>query len=108
MKKGDENPLGAAGPGLAWAEALDRPAESRQVSEPRPAPPVKDRPRELSVTRIETWVRDPYAIYAREILKLRPLEPLDAEPGPMERGIIVHEALDRFQKAHPAIFPMTP
>ena len=105
MKKGDENPFAAAEPWLAWAEALDRPAESRQVSEPRPAPPVKDRPRELSVTRIETWVRDPYAIYAREILKLRPLEPLDAEPGPMERGIIVHEALDRFQKAHPGDLP---
>ncbi|MAF96210.1 MAG: double-strand break repair protein AddB [Rhodospirillaceae bacterium] len=105
LKKGDKNPFAAAEPWLAWAEALDRPTESRQVTEPQPTPPVKDRPRELSVTRIETWVRDPYAIYAREILRLRPLDPLDAEPGPMERGIIVHEALDRFQKAHTGDLP---
>ena len=100
LKKGDENPFAAAEPWLEWAEALDRPAESRQVTEPRPTPPVESRPRKLSVTRIETWVRDPYAIYAREILRLKPLDHIDAEPGPMERGIIVHEALDRFQKAH--------
>ena len=100
-----EPPFAAAEPWLAWAKALDRPAESRQITEPKPTPPVKNRPRKLSVTRIETWVRDPYAIYAREILRLRPLDPLDAEPGPMERGIIVHEALDRFQKAHPGDLP---
>ena len=105
LKKGFEPPFAAAEPWLAWAEALDRPAESRQITEPKPTPPVKNRPRKLSVTRIETWVRDPYAIYAREILRLRPLDPLDAEPGPMERGIIVHEALDRFQKAHPGDLP---
>ena len=104
-RKGDETPFAATEPWLAWVEALDRPGESRQVAEPRPAPPLKDRPRKLSVTRIEAWVRDPYAIYAREILKLRPLDPIDAEPGPMERGIIVHEALDRFQKAHPDDLP---
>ena len=100
-----EPPFAAAEPWLAWAKALDRPAESRQITEPKPTPPVKNRPRKLSVTRIETWVRDPYAIYAREILRLRPLDPLDAEPGPMERGIIVHEALDRFQKAYPGDLP---
>jgi ATP-dependent helicase/nuclease subunit B len=105
LKKGFEPPFAAAEPWLAWAEALDRPAESRQITEPKPTPPVKNRPRKLSVTRIETWVRDPYAIYAREILRLRPLDPLDAEPGPIERGIIVHEALDRFQKTHPGDLP---
>ncbi|MEE9316839.1 MAG: double-strand break repair protein AddB, partial [Rhodospirillales bacterium] len=51
LKKGDENPFTAAEPWLAWTEALDRPAESRQVSEPRPTPPVPSRPRKLSVTR---------------------------------------------------------
>ena len=105
LKKGDETSFAAAEPWLTWAEALDRPAKSRQVSEPRPTPPVKARPRKLSVTRIEAWIRDPYAIYARHVLGLRPLDPIDAEPGPMERGIIVHEALDRFQKAHPGDLP---
>ena len=34
---------------------------------PAPRPPVAARPRRLSVTEIETWLRDPYAIYARHV-----------------------------------------
>ena len=89
----------------AWAEALDRPSEPRPVSAPLPCPPVTARPRELSVTRIETWMGDPYALYAREILCLRPLDPLDADPGAAERGTLVHAALERFLKAHPGDLP---
>ena len=46
-----------------------------------------------SVTQIETWMRDPYAIYARHILRLRALEPLDAEPEAADFGTFVHAAL---------------
>ena len=42
-------------------------------SAPRPCPPLNRRPRRLSVTAIETWLRDPYAIHARHILKLEAL-----------------------------------
>jgi len=60
---------------------------------PAPRPPVGSRPRKLSVTQIETLVRDPFAVYAREVLRLRPLrdlaEPLDAR----DRGIALHAAL---------------
>jgi ATP-dependent helicase/nuclease subunit B len=52
----------------------------------RTRPPVESRPRSLSVTEIETWLRDPYAIYAKHVLGLRPLDPLDAPIGPLERG----------------------
>jgi len=46
-------------------------------------------------------MRDPYAIYARHILRLKPLEPIDADPGAAERGSFIHEALDAFVRAHP-------
>jgi ATP-dependent helicase/nuclease subunit B len=53
------------------------------------------------VTAIETWMRDPYALYARHILKLNALEPLDADPGAAERGQFIHQALDEFVRCFP-------
>jgi len=63
---------------------------------PRPTPPAAARPRRLSVTEIETWMRDPYAIYARHILKLRALAPLDQAPDAADYGSRIHRVLDRF------------
>ncbi|MCG8598516.1 MAG: PD-(D/E)XK nuclease family protein, partial [Verrucomicrobiales bacterium] len=77
----------------------------RPMAAPAPTPPVEARPRRLSVTRIETWIRDPYGIYAREVLGLRPLDPLEADPGAADRGTIIHQALDDFQRAHPDSLP---
>ena len=70
-----------------------------------PRPPLAARPRHLSVTQIETWMRDPYAIYARHILKLRPLDPLDADPGAADRGTFIHKALELFLRAYPDALP---
>ncbi len=83
-----------------WQRGLDRPAAVRPRGAPEPRPPVAARPRRLSVTQVETWMRDPYAIYARHILGLRALDPLDADPGAADYGTIVHDALDRFLVAH--------
>ncbi|MCC5981266.1 MAG: double-strand break repair protein AddB [Oceanicaulis sp.] len=83
---------------LALGAALDTPARLTQISEPLPRPPVAVRPNALSVTAIETWVRDPYAINARHILKLDVLDPLDREPGPAERGTAWHSALELWVK----------
>jgi ATP-dependent helicase/nuclease subunit B len=81
----------------AFAAARDHPAEPPQrLPRPRPTPPVEKRPTSLSVTEIETWLRDPYAIYAKYVLGLKPLEPLDAEIGPLERGRSIHAALEEF------------
>jgi ATP-dependent helicase/nuclease subunit B len=79
---------------------LDVPAAPR-IMRPAPAPPVATRPRRLSVTEIETWLRDPYAIYAKHILKLQKLDALDEEAGPLERGNVFHRALELFVKRHP-------
>ena len=97
--------LAAAKPWRAWHDMLDRPGRVRPAAPPAPTPPLAARPRRLSVTQIETWRRDPYAIYARHILGLRALDPIDADPGAAERGSIIHEALDRFVKAHPGALP---
>ncbi|HVV64578.1 MAG TPA: double-strand break repair protein AddB [Rhizomicrobium sp.] len=85
--------------------ALEEPAAVRPERRPAPRPPVAARPRELSVTEIETWLRDPYAIYAKRVLKLRPLDPLDAEIGPLERGSAAHKALERFIQEFPGDIP---
>jgi ATP-dependent helicase/nuclease subunit B len=105
-KNGFEPGFAAAEPWLAWVGALDTPDQSRQVSEPRPSPPLDARPRQLSVTQVENLFRDPYAIYARHILGLKPLPPIDSEPGAADRGIIIHdvlhEFLERYRDALPA------
>lgn len=93
---------------LAWARALDRPDRVQPVAPPEPRPPVEVRPRRLSVTEVETWMRDPYAIYARHVLRLDPLDPIAADPGAAERGQVIHAALDAFVRAHPAALPPDP
>ena len=90
---------------LAWARGLDEPAAVRPVAPPEPRPPLAARPRKLAVTEIETWMRDPYAIYARHVLRLRPLDPLAADPGAAERGQFIHRALDGFIREWPDALP---
>ncbi|QQP87960.1 double-strand break repair protein AddB [Skermanella sp. TT6] len=90
---------------LSWVDQLDRPDAVRPLPAPEPRPPLSARPRSLSVTEIETWMRDPYAIYARRILKLEALEPIAADPGASERGQFIHQALDAFTKAYPDALP---
>ena len=78
---------------LEWVAALDRPSASSRIARPTPRPPVAARPQKLAVTAIETLVRDPYAIYARHVLGLKPLDALDELPGGADRGTAVHAAL---------------
>ena len=87
---------------VALARQLDRPARVESCARPMPRPPVADRPRRLSVTQIERWLRDPYTIYARHILRLVPLDEIDADPGALERGIILHDVFEAFVRDHPA------
>ncbi len=90
---------------LDLARWLDRPTLTAPALRPAPKPPVALRPRRLSVTRIETLRRDPYAIYADRILKLTPLPPLGAQAGPIEIGNAWHNALEAFAKAAPKSEP---
>ncbi len=87
---------------LALARALDRPADFQPQRRPAPRPPVELRPKALSVTRIETLRRDPYAIYAEYILRLKALEAVERHIGPRETGIAWHAALQEFVEAYPS------
>jgi ATP-dependent helicase/nuclease subunit B len=87
------------------AEQIDEPARYRPLPAPAPRPPLAARPRRLSVTQIETWLRDPYAIYARHILGLKPLDELDADPGRADLGTAIHGALDEFVHRYPQALP---
>jgi ATP-dependent helicase/nuclease subunit B len=87
---------------LDWHAALDRSeAPAERPAPPAPCPPLNARPRELPVTAIETWRRDPYALYARRILRLSALDPIDADPDAATYGEVVHRALDAFLANHP-------
>ena len=93
-------------PGAAWARMLDQPAgEPRPAQPPQPRPPLDARPRRLSVTEIETWLRDPYAIYAKHVLRLRALSPLEESADAADYGSIVHAALADFLTHLPPTYP---
>lgn len=81
---------------LHWQRLLDAPNAILPTPAPSPAPPLEARPRRLSVTQVETWIRDPYAIYARHILRLRPLDEIDMQPEAADFGTSVHAALSGF------------
>ena len=86
---------------IAWAHSLDAGPSERFAPRPNPAPPLDARPQKFSVTEIETLRRDPYAVYARRILGLTPLEPLLRDPGAAERGNLFHDILRRFTETVP-------
>ncbi len=80
----------------AWAAMLDERPAGRPAPRPEPKPPVSARPTSFSVTEVARLVRDPYAIYARRILDLKPLEELDQEPGAGDRGELFHVVMAEF------------
>lgn len=89
-------------PWLAWARALNHAVPLPPAGPPAPKPPVAARPRRLSVTEIEKWMRDPYSIYAKHILKLRPLDELEQDVSVADYGRLIHKALQAFVARHPA------
>jgi ATP-dependent helicase/nuclease subunit B len=79
---------------------LARQIDQAEAFMPRPRPAVRPevslRPTSFSVTEIETLVRDSYAVFARRILELEPLEEAEAEPDARLRGTLVHAAIGRW------------
>lgn len=81
---------------VRYANELDRPDRVTPVERPEPKPDVALRPLVMSVTEIEDWLRDPYTIYAKRILRLTPLDPVDMPLTAADRGSAIHEALGEF------------
>lgn len=84
---------------LAKVRALEKVAREDPAPRPAPAPPVAARPRKLFVTEIKRLIRDPYAIYAKHCLRLRPLGQIVQDADARLRGILIHTVLERFLKA---------
>jgi len=76
--------------------ALDMAEVPKLSQRPAPTPLAKYRPRRLSITEIETLIRDPYAIYAKHVLGLKKWRALGAAPDSAERGNLIHDVLGRF------------
>ncbi len=114
-----ENLLGGLGEGAALAGMRERgdvllrlvalvhqpEAPVARAPRPMPRPPVEARPRQLSVTQIETLIRDAYAIYAYKVLGLKPLDPLGRPPDFRERGMVIHRIMEKFARLVPGHLP---
>ena len=79
---------------LALARRLDGDGQPSPVAPARPAPPAARRPRSLYVTDVDTLIADPFAYYARALLALRPLDPLDQDPTAATRGTRIHSVME--------------
>ena len=90
---------------LDWARALDAAQKYEPARRPAPSPPLEDRPRRMAVTRIEALTRDPYAVWARDILRLYPLDRPDEAVEARARGTAIHAAFERFALDYPGDLP---
>jgi ATP-dependent helicase/nuclease subunit B len=81
-----------------WARTIDKPAAYRPVGQPAPAPDPSTRPRDISVTDVDRLKADPFAFYARKMLRLSALDSVDADPSAAWRGSAVHEVLEKWMK----------
>ncbi|MCO4317291.1 double-strand break repair protein AddB [Phyllobacterium sp. 21LDTY02-6] len=84
---------------LDWAREFDHAPDEDFVKRPEPKPPLEARPTHFSVTEIETLRRDPYAIFAKRVLRLRPIDPLIRDPDAAERGSLFHDVLASFTQS---------
>jgi ATP-dependent helicase/nuclease subunit B len=93
-----------AHPAASWARQLDTPALRELRPKPQPRPPQAARPSELSISDIATLMADPYAIYARKILRIAALDAIDEESDQNLFGNIVHAGIEAFFRAAPDFF----
>ncbi|MBR0681218.1 double-strand break repair protein AddB [Roseomonas eburnea] len=89
----------APSPAAGWAAALDAPATVTPCPRPAPAPPAVARPRRLTVSDAGLLIADPYAFYAKRVLRLAPLDALEEDVGAIEYGTLVHDAMAGFLRA---------
>jgi ATP-dependent helicase/nuclease subunit B len=95
-----DNALAPRQPWAKWAALLNKPEQISACQAPEPRPKKEHRPNKFSVTAIEKLMRDPYSIYAANILRLKALDPLDQDPGAAEFGNFIHTALEIFTKEY--------
>jgi ATP-dependent helicase/nuclease subunit B len=92
---------------IDWANAIDRSPSVPNARRPAPHPPAELQPRKYSFSEVGRLRRDPYAIYARHILRLDAIAPFNLDPGPAERGSLYHRIVDRFVREEASGEPFT-
>jgi ATP-dependent helicase/nuclease subunit B len=92
---------------LGFARHLENAPEQTPLLQPTPRPPASARPRQFSMSDMRDFTRDPYSIFARKILRLNALDPVDEEPGAAERGTLLHDIIARFTERCPHELPST-
>lgn len=83
---------------VTLARALDDAPPAPPYPRPQPCPSADQRRVEVSVTALDRLRSDPYQFYAQAILRLRTLDPLDAEPSAAWKGVAVHAILQRWHE----------
>ncbi|MEO6152162.1 MAG: PD-(D/E)XK nuclease family protein [Croceibacterium sp.] len=84
----------------ALARSLDDGPKADPHPRPQPRPSAAQRKVRVSVTALDRLRSDPFQFYAQAILRLRELDPLDAEPSPAWRGSVAHKVLERWHTEH--------
>jgi ATP-dependent helicase/nuclease subunit B len=79
-----------------WANQIDLGDNQAPAQRPSPKPPRELQPKSFSFSEVGRLRRDPYAIYARRVLRLDPVDPFNRDPGAAERGTLYHKIIDRF------------
>jgi ATP-dependent helicase/nuclease subunit B len=86
-----------------WAREVRKSPHVTPFDRPAPSPDISRRPTQFSVTEIEKWMRDPYTIYAKKILRLKPMDKVDRALNVADRGTIIHGVVEKFTCAYPTL-----
>ena len=81
---------------VALARAIDARLAIAPHPRPAPRPDAAQRLVDISVTALDRLRSDPYQFYAGSILRLKELDPLDAEPSPAWQGTLAHDILEQW------------
>ncbi len=87
------------------ANSIDEPQTYFKIKPPAPKPNLKYRPRQLSARDVEVLMRDPYSIFAKHILQLKPLNDIEQELEAKDFGDIIHKILEEYNNIYPHSFP---
>lgn len=83
---------------LKWAQQIDETQNVLSAKRPEPKPPLPLRAIGLSASDVALWMRDPYGLYAKRILKLKKLEPINKQISFAERGQFIHRCMEKWVK----------
>ena len=91
---------------IAWADELRHMnAPAIPIERPKPTPPIERRPTQFSVTDIAKWMKNPYHLYAKRVLQLRALDPVDMTITARDKGNLIHQAMEAFTRKFPKQLP---